>query len=157
MGNGQTTPAVEPAEWNGPGGEAARAIRFEVFVDEQKVPADEEIDAVDPSAWHVVAWMAGDTDGPREPAATGRLYGDAADPALCHIGRMAVRAPWRGAGAGRAVMEALMAEARRRGFRRATLGAQCHALGFYGRFGFVARGPVYDDCGIDHREMVAEL
>jgi ElaA protein len=43
------------------------------------------------------------------------------------------------------------------GITRAKLGAQIQALGFYEKLGFVAVGPVYDDAGIDHRDMVLEL
>ena len=58
-----------------------KAIRFEVFVEEQKVPAESEIDEHDPVSIHAIAW----TDG--KAAACGRLLPDG------HIGRMAVRQP----------------------------------------------------------------
>ncbi|MEC9311775.1 MAG: GNAT family N-acetyltransferase, partial [Pseudomonadota bacterium] len=43
------------------------------------------------------------------------------------------------------------------GMSRAKLGAQLHARGFYEKLGFAATGPVYDDAGIDHRDMVLDL
>ena len=54
-------------------------------------------------------------------------------------------------------MRAAVAECRARGFAQVRLGAQVQALGFYERLGFVAEGPVFDDAGIPHREMVLAL
>jgi predicted GNAT family N-acyltransferase len=70
-----------------------------------------------------------------------------------HIGRMAVRKPWRGQGVGALVMEHLMERARQRGDREVVLSAQTHAVGFYEKFGFVAEGDEYLDCDIPHRDM----
>ncbi len=43
------------------------------------------------------------------------------------------------------------------GISQVKLGAQVHALGFYEALGFEAFGPVYDDAGIPHRDMVRTL
>ena len=51
------------------------------------------------------------------------------------------------------VMEALHEEARRRGYAGVTLGAQEYAVGFYARLGYVARGELFLDAGIEHRWM----
>mgnify|MGYP001205337862 FL=1 len=116
-------------------------IRFEVFVVEQGVAAEEEIDANDPVSIHAIAWSDG------VAAACGRLLPDG------HIGRMAVRKPYRGQGVGAMVMEHLMERARQRGDREVVLSAQTHAVGFYEKFGFTAYGPEYLDCNIPHRDM----
>jgi tRNA(adenine34) deaminase len=118
-----------------------KAIRFEVFVDEQKVPADEEVDAFDPLSIHAIAWTNG------AAAACGRLLPDG------HIGRMAVRQAFRGQGVGALVLLHLIERARQRGDREVVLSAQTHALGFYEKFGFVAEGGEYLDCNIPHRDM----
>jgi tRNA(adenine34) deaminase len=118
-----------------------KAIRFEVFVEEQGVPAESEIDDNDPLSIHAIAWSDG------QAAACGRLLPDG------HIGRMAVRKPWRGQGVGALVMEHLMERARQRGDRDVVLSAQTHAVGFYEKFGFVAEGDEYLDCDIPHRDM----
>jgi tRNA(adenine34) deaminase len=118
-----------------------KAIRFEVFVEEQNVPAEEEIDANDPLSIHAIAW----TDG--TAAACGRLLPDG------HIGRMAVRQPYRGQGVGGLVLQHLIERARQRGDREVVLSAQTHALGFYEKFGFAAEGAEYLDCNIPHRDM----
>jgi ElaA protein len=128
--------------------DAAFAIRRVVFQDEQKVPADEEFDADDDVAVHVIA-LDGDT-----AVGTGRvvLHADHAK-----IGRMAVLREWRGRGVGRALLEALMQEAVRHGASRALLHAQVQAIGFYERAGFAAFGEVFDEAGIPHRRMAKRL
>ena len=118
-----------------------KAIRFEVFVEEQKVPAEEEIDAFDPLSIHAIAWSNG------KAAACGRLLPDG------HIGRMAVLKPFRGFGVGGLVLQHLMNRARQRGDREVVLSAQTHAIGFYEKFGFVVEGGEYLDCNIPHRDM----
>lgn len=121
---------------------AAERVRFTVFVEEQKVPAEIELDEFDPVSLHALAFGA---DG--AVLGTGRLLPDG------HIGRMAVLREARGAGVGSALLRALMQAARSRGDRRVVLSAQTHAIPFYERFGFVAEGEEYDDAGIPHRRM----
>lgn len=136
----------------------ALGVRFRVFVEEQHVPIEEEVDAFDDrpgereDVVHVLLRQAG------EPVATARLLlghdgPDQQSEGYPHIGRVAVLAEHRGSGLGRVVMEALHEEARRRGARGTTLAAQLHAIPFYERLGYVARGPVYLDAGIEHRDM----
>jgi predicted GNAT family N-acyltransferase len=120
----------------------AEPIRFAVFVEEQKVPAEIELDAHDPFSLHALA-----VDGRGTAVGTGRLLPDG------HIGRMAVLPAARGAGVGSQLLQALMQAARRRGDRQVMLSAQTHALPFYAHFGFIAEGDVYDDAGIPHRAM----
>jgi predicted GNAT family N-acyltransferase len=120
----------------------AAPIRFAVFVEEQKVPAEIEIDDQDSLSLHALAF-----DALGEPVATGRLLPDG------HIGRMAVVRRARGSGVGTAVLRALMEAARARGHGDVVLSAQTHAVPFYARLGFVAEGEVYDDAGIPHVDM----
>jgi predicted GNAT family N-acyltransferase len=124
----------------------AAPVRFAVFVEEQKVPAEMELDEFDPVCVHA---LAVDADG--KVLGTGRLLPDG------HIGRMAVLREARGAGVGSALLRALMQAARRRGDRAVVLSAQTHAIPFYRRFGFVAEGDDYDDAGIPHRQMRLEF
>src|SRR5690606_36411215 len=63
----------------------------------------------------------------------------------------------RGRGIGEALLEALVAHARARGWPEVSLHAQLHALPFYARTGFVPCGPVFSEAGIDHRLMVRRL
>jgi len=117
-------------------------IRFEVFVQGQNVPLDEEVDGLDPECVHVLAVADNGT-----PIATGRLLPDA------HIGRMAVREPWRGKGLGGAVLQSLVQLAQRRGDPLVVLASQTHAIPFYAAHGFRVYGDVFDDAGIPHRWM----
>jgi len=131
-------------------GRDAQAVRTEVFVQEQRIPAEMEWDEADASCVHAVAY-----NRIGAPLATGRLLEHV--PGVAKIGRMAVRQPLRGGGAGRAVLDALMRTARERGDREAVLHAQCSAAGFYSRAGFVTRGPEFEEAGIPHVEMVRGL
>lgn len=126
--------------------EAIRAVREEVFIQEQGVTPALEWDGLDGDALHVLARTPNG-----EPIGTARLLPDG------HIGRMAVRAPWRGRGVGRALLSELLAAARERGLRRVFLGAQTHALGFYARQGFTVYGEPFMDAGIPHRHMACRL
>ncbi|MCB2154020.1 GNAT family N-acetyltransferase [bacterium] len=143
---------VRPIEWDSADGEEARRIRLTVFVDEQKVPIEEEIDAIDPTAHHVLA-----VDESGHACGTGRIFPDPKEPSHAHIGRVAVSASARGTGCGMAVLNSLIEEARRAGYKRAVLSSQTHAMGFYERAGFRAYGDVYMDAGIPHRDMDLDL
>lgn len=137
------TPSIERVRSDGDW-DAARAIRMEVFVEEQAVPEALELDEHDAMARH---WLAR-VDG--EPVGTARAV---ALEGTWKIGRVAVRAPWRGSGVGRELMRAILAAARDEGVAVLALDSQVHALPFYERLGFVAEGPEFDDAGIPHRHM----
>jgi predicted GNAT family N-acyltransferase len=124
----------------------AAPLRFAVFVDEQKVPAEIEIDEWDARSVHAIA-----LDPAGEVVGTGRLLPDG------HIGRMAVAPRARGSGVGSALLSALMDEARRRGHREAVLSAQTHAVAFYQRHGYVVESAEYMDAGIPHVDMRRQL
>ncbi len=131
-------------------GEAAARIRTQVFVEEQRVPADMEWDEADATALHVVAF-----NRLGQPVATGRLLQDA--PGVAKIGRVAVHPVLRGSGVGRLVMDRLMDAARERGDHEVVLHAQRSAQVFYRRLGFAVRGEPFDEVGIAHVEMTASL
>ncbi|MBA5604087.1 GNAT family N-acetyltransferase [Duganella sp. FT3S] len=120
----------------------AKAIRFDVFVAEQNVPAEIELDDMDAVCLHAVAY-----DAAGVPIGTGRLLPDG------HIGRMAVRKTARGRGVGGALLQALMAQARARGDQRVVLSAQTHAAPFYQRHGFSIAGEAFYEAGIAHIDM----
>lgn len=132
---------VELGGWDALAHEAT-PIRHAVFVREQGVPVDIELDDWDPLSLHAIA-----RDGEGRAIGTGRLLPDG------HIGRMAVLKEVRGRGAGTAILLALMDAARQRGRREVVLNAQTHAAPFYRRLGFVEEGDVFDDAGIDHIAM----
>lgn len=126
-----------------------RHLRRTVFIEEQGVSEADELDDKDDGAIHMLATV----DGIPMGSARLLLSGDTGK-----IGRVCVLASARGTGLGAALMRAAVEELRRQpGLTRAKLGAQTHALGFYERLGFTAEGPVYDDAGIPHRDMVLAL
>ncbi len=135
--------------------DAAYSVRFDVFVTEQQVPADLELDALDETADHFVAY-----DGDQAVGA-GRLVVEppgfaGCDPALGevgHLGRLAVRPQTRGTALGVGLVAAIEERVRERGLRVVALSAQTHALGFYERLGYRAHGDVFDDAGLPHRWM----
>ena len=123
----------------------ASPIRFEVFVREQRVPPEIELDAQDAVSLHAISFIE------NKAVATGRLLPDG------HIGRMAVLKPWRGRGVGGQMLARLVEAARQRGDRQVALSAQVHAVGFYRAHGFRLVGEVYQEAGIDHQAMVRDL
>lgn len=123
----------------------ASPIRFEVFVREQRVPAEIELDENDAVSLHALAFVAEAAIG------TGRLLPDG------HIGRMAVLKPWRGRGVGGLILHALVQAARQRGHKEIALSAQVHAIRFYRAHGFQPVGEVYQEAGIAHQAMVRAL
>jgi len=130
----------------------AFTIRFDVFVDEQKVPVEIEVDEhdrEDPTAVHALVYLH------EKPVATGRFYEK--DETTVQIGRMAVLKEMRGRGMGRSLLDALVEEAKRRGYTEVQLHAQTHAREFYEKSGFVAFGKEFDDAGIPHIEMKRQL
>ena len=144
----------------------ALAVRFEVFVEEQGVSPEAEHDSIDndPRTLHVIAY---DDDGvavgtarlvaPHSDSAHGTAVGfGTMDPALPHVGRLAVRQASRRTGAGRALMAALEAQALElygAGRRiRVELSAQDQALPFYKRLGYTPFGDAYLDEGISHHD-----
>ncbi|OGA08308.1 MAG: GNAT family N-acetyltransferase [Betaproteobacteria bacterium RIFCSPHIGHO2_12_FULL_69_13] len=134
-------PRIELLPWNDARAQASR-IRFAVFVEEQRVPPEIELDDMDARCIHALAYAPDGT-----AIGTGRLLPDG------HIGRMAVIRDWRGRGVGSAILESLVRAAASRGDSRVVLSAQTHALDFYRRQGFVAEGEVYEEAGIPHQAM----
>ena len=123
-------------------GEALSSLRHTVFVEEQGVPVELELDGEDASASHAAAFSDDDS-----LIGTGRML------ASGKIGRMAVSQSMRRQGIGRALLEALVAEAKRLKLEEVSLGAQLPAVAFYERAGFKAYGDIFLDAGIDHKMM----
>lgn len=140
----KNAPLIELLDWERARGQAA-PIRFAVFVEEQGVPFEIEIDEYDTVSIHALAF-----DG-EKAVGTGRLLPDG------HIGRMAVLKRFRGKGIGGALLEALMKAAKARGDREVVLSAQVDALRFYGAHGFQPEGDEYMEAGIRHQAMKRTL
>ncbi len=146
---GETMTRIELGNWQSLAA-GARQVRNEVFIDEQHIPIDMEIDQADETAVHALA-----CNRMGVPVATGRLL--QRSPGVGQIGRMAVTRVLRGANLGRDVLLVLLQAANQRGDHAVVLHAQRNAEPFYARFGFVARGEAFAEAGIMHIEMVKAL
>ena len=127
----------------------AYLIRRAVFILEQGVPEALELDELDPSALHALAYQDGQCVG------TGRLVNLGNGQA--QIGRMAVLRNFRGQGIGRAILERLLLTATAEGASSLILHAQLTAMPFYEKLGFVGQGSIYEEAGIPHRNMMLIL
>lgn len=177
--NGMVVKLVETEEER----QAAFAIRMRVFVQEQAVPAEEELDeydllplvspskhephgpssvSPDPSrddADHVIALVDGIAVG------TGRVLFllPAADPGempakkVARIGRMAVDESWRRRGIGSHILRTLEEAASQKGASQAILHAQTYVKEFYAGHGYVEAGEPFLEVGIEHVQMRKRL
>lgn len=118
------------------------SIRLAVFVEEQGVPRDLELDQYDPDYRHL---LAVGNDG--QPIGTARLTPTG------QIGRMAVLREWRGRGIGRRLLNRLLDIAAQSDIWEVFLNAQCTAADFYRQAGFQSEGAVFAEAGIPHQRM----
>jgi predicted GNAT family N-acyltransferase len=128
--------------------EDAFSVRRTVFVDEQNVPEEEEIDQFESSSTHFVAYENG------QPIAAGRFrevdgYGK--------VERICVLKEYRKSGAGKAIMETIESFAQENGFSTLKLNAQTHAIPFYSRLNYEVISDEFIDAGIPHKTMKKSL
>lgn len=123
-------------------------IRTEVFVHEQGVPEENEIDEYEEKSSHVLVLYNG------EPAGAGRMR---RVEGFAKLERVCVLSPYRKHKIGVAVMEELEEIAREMGLSQAKLHAQTHAKGFYGKLGYSVDSDVFMEEGIEHVRMVKKL
>lgn len=123
----------------------AFCVRRRVFVEEQRVPMELEIDEYEDEATHFVAYIDG------EPVGTARLRWK--DHLTAKAERVAVLKPYRGNGVGKLLMQALEEEARRKNATSIQLHAQIQAQRFYERLGYKAYGDLFFDADIEHIAM----
>jgi predicted GNAT family N-acyltransferase len=140
----QSDYAVHAADWQADQS-ALIELRTRVFVDEQKVPADMEIDEQDPVCQH---FKVTNTDG--KIVATARLLSNA------YIGRMCVDRGLRGSGIGGSLLQYIIDQAENQGFKQLHLNAQVDAVPFYQRYGFVTDSDIFVEAGIDHQHMTRQ-
>jgi predicted GNAT family N-acyltransferase len=146
-------------------------IRRQVFVAEQQIPEDMELDQHDHSP-NTIHMLARDSSGIAVGAARLRpYYGDAVGDETREAGsdggsvgdrvakveRVAVALSHRGTGLGRLLMENIEGQAVRAGFRDIRLNAQIGARGFYERLGYEPIGSTFYEAGIEHIAMGKRL
>jgi predicted GNAT family N-acyltransferase len=131
----------------------AFAVRKEVFVEEQHVPLDLEMDEYDISVdacRHFIAETHGKTIG----ASRWREY----EPGTAKLQRIAVLKSSRGSGVGKLLVETMEKDAAAMGYRRSLLDAQCSAEEFYRKLGYVTESAEpFLDAGIPHVRMSKPL
>ncbi|MBU3611570.1 GNAT family N-acetyltransferase [Polynucleobacter sp. MG-27-Goln-C1] len=128
------------------GKEEAYSVRKRVFIEEQGVPAEMELDEYDPLAQHALAYLDSECIG------TARLVTLPGN--VGRIGRMAVLPMHRRQGIGGDLLRALLELSKSQGITQLELHAQLSAMPFYEQFGFTAQGDIYDEAGIAHRDMI---
>lgn len=133
-------PVIRRVTW-ADASETLKEIRLRVFVEEQGVPVEEELDGMDEVSTHFLATLD------EEPVGVARLMPSG------QIGRMAVLVPFRKHGIGASLLSAAVKEARENGLAEPFLHAQTHAIAFYEENGFFAFGDIFLDAGIEHRAM----
>ena len=123
-------------------------VRGIVFIEEQKVDWEGEIDEFEKTATHFLGEVGG------QPVATGRLRN--LDDGWVKVERIAVRPHWRGKGYAKEMVAFMLDHARAEGAGKFKMHAQVYLEDFYREFGFVREGNVFVECGIDHIFMVCE-
>ena len=125
---------------------AAVRIRKQVFVEEQSVPLEIELDEYEQSSVHFLACVDG------QPAATGRFR---IKKSYLKFERIATLASYRRQGIGRCVMETMQAHARTHyPDLLPAMHAQLSAATFYEKLGWLAVGPRFTEADIEHRVFV---
>lgn len=127
----------------------ARYIRTEVFVKEQKCPAEEEFDNYDNTAIHFIAFYDG------KLASCARLL--TVNESIYKIGRIAVLSQFRKKGIGKKMCMHIIDKIKSLGGKIVKLDAQIHAKGFYESMGFTAQGEEFMEVNIPHITMIKNL
>ena len=127
----------------------AYQVRKIVFVDEQKVTVEEEIDHLEEESTHFLVMNEND-----EPIGAGRFrivdnYGK--------VERICVLPQARSTGVGRSLMEAIVQHALSQGLEITKLNAQVQAIPFYKSLGYGIISEEFLDAGIPHRTMKKRL
>lgn len=123
-------------------------VRKSVFVNEQHVPPDIEIDEFESVSTHFIGYSN------ENPVAASRLrfvgaYGK--------LERICVLSPHRGQSYGKMMIDYMENEIKRTGFSKAKLNAQTHARKFYEALGYHAISEEFMDAGIPHITMIKDL
>lgn len=131
--------------------EKAFAIRREVFVKEQNVPAQEEYDNYENESKHFLALCNG------EPCGTARWRFTEKG---IKLERFAVLAPYRKQKVGKAIVEKVLQDIKNNNNyakKMIYLHAQVQVVGFYEKFGFEKFGEKFQECEIWHYAMKLKI
>jgi len=118
----------------------AAPIRFAAFFEDSRPGI--ELDDRDAQAIHAIAY-----DEAGKAVATGRLHADG------QIGPIAAPKEWHKLGVDAAVLDALLAEARKRGYAVVTVSAPLQTAELYRELGFAAEGKIFQEAGVLQQQM----
>jgi predicted GNAT family N-acyltransferase len=127
----------------------ALAIRKQVFVEEQNVPAELEVDDLEDKTAHVVGYHE------NKPCVTARIY--EVKPKVYKVQRVAVSKEFRQLGNGYKIMEEIERYVKELKGEKLTLGSQDHAIPFYEKVGYRVHGEGFLDAGIPHHMMIKSI
>lgn len=127
----------------------ALSIRRQVFINEQNVPEEIEIDEFEKSSDHFLLVVAG------KPAATGRLR---VKNDLIKFERIATLKDYRGQGLGKKLMEFMLQYAQKN-YPTLTpyMHSQMDAVPFYEKLGWTVKGEIFYEASIPHKAMTFGL
>jgi ElaA protein len=126
-------------------------LRSEVFVVEQNC-VFLDMDNKDQVCHHVMGWKDGQLLGYSRIVPPGISYEESS------IGRIVSSPAARGLGIGRELLaESIRALYALHGKRDIRIGAQYYLKDFYESFGFVQKGEIYSEDGINHIEMLLSV
>ena len=124
-------------------------LRRTVFIEEQNVPENEEVDGDDPDCDHILLTVSNIPVG----AARLKYYND-----FIKVQRVCVLKNYRGQGIGSKIINFIIRHVEKNDIRSSVrLGSQIHALEFYKRLGFIEFGEEYLDAGILHKDMEFQI
>lgn len=126
----------------------AFSVRRTVFIDEQNVPEEEEIDQYEEDALHFVSYLEG------SPIAAGRFR---VIDGFGKVERICVLKEARNTGAGKAIMSEIEAYALENDLHKLKLNAQTHAIPFYAGLGYEVVSEEFLDAGIPHKTMIKKI
>ncbi len=124
-------------------------LRFEVFVWEQRVPIEMEVDEYDRRCNHLVV-----LDKQQRVVGTLRLVSQGEN---VKMGRFVIRKSHRRRGLGTWMMQAVLKIAKQKGFQYMILEAQTYVVSFYENLGFEVTSEEFMDAGIPHKRMSKAL
>ena len=133
----------------------AYSIRKRVFIEEQGVPEEMELDEFDLYARHALAYAGPECIGTARLVTLSGSVGSIGR--IGRIGRMAVLSKYRGQGVGKQLLETLLKVSQSQDIKQIELHAQVSVISFYEQFGFIAQGDIYDEAGIPHRDMILRI
>lgn len=126
----------------------AFSIRKKVFVEEQQVPLEEEIDQYEDEAVHFLLYDQ------HIPIGAGRFR---SVDGIGKVERICVLENHRKSGSGKAIMDKIEEYSKGEGFKKLKLNAQTHAIPFYSKLGYEIISEEFLDAGIPHRTMIKQI